>query len=155
MVSESLRSLAALLFFVALAALGYFAASHWQSARDDFSRVEVSAPCDLRSGPCRHVMDGGVVEFAIEPVDIPLMKPLALRVRTEGLDVVAVRVEIRGLNMDMGLNRSELARDAGGFWRAETILPICSQRRMEWEAAVLVSTAQPFEVPFAFHTTRP
>lgn len=147
--------MAALLVFAALAAVGYAAARYWQSGQDDFRRMELGVACDLRTGPCRVAVDRGVVEFAIEPADIPLMKPLGLRVRTEGFEVAAVRVEIRGLNMEMGLNRTELARDAEGVWRAETILPICSQRRMEWEAAVQVSAQQPLELPFPFHTTRP
>lgn len=83
------------------------------------------------------------------------MKTLELEVATKGLDVRAATVEIRGLNMDMGLNRTLLSREADGLWRGETILPICSQRRMKWEAAVQLDAGQGLEVPFAFHTTRP
>ena len=70
------------------------------------------------------------------PRDIPLMQPLRIDVRTEGLAARAVTVEIRSLNMDMGLNRTPLVATGNGHWRGETILPICSQRTMEWEAAV-------------------
>jgi hypothetical protein len=98
---------------------------------------------------------GGWVDFSIEPASVPLMKTLALAVTTQGLDVRGVTVEIRGLNMDMGFNRTPLSRAAGGRWTGETILPVCSQRRMEWEAAVQLDVGPRLEVPFAFRTERP
>ena len=64
-------------------------------------------------------------------------------------------VEIRGLNMEMGLNRTQLTPIGEGSWAGETILPVCSQRRMEWEAAVQLDLEQRYELPFLFHTTRP
>ena len=68
------------------------------------------------------------------------MRPLGLTLETEGLAVDRAWIEIRGLNMDMGLNRTQLSRHPEGQWRGETILPICSRRRMDWEAAVLDRT---------------
>jgi hypothetical protein len=83
------------------------------------------------------------------------MKTLELTVSTTDLPVRGVSVDIRGLNMDMGLNRTVLERGGDGRWRGETILPVCSQRRMQWEAAVRLETTPPLEVPFAFATLRP
>ena len=83
------------------------------------------------------------------------MKPLRITADVEGLAVQNVHVEIRGLNMDMGLNRTRLEETAQGHWEGETILPVCSQRRMEWEAAVRLDADRRVEVPFVFHTVRP
>ena len=149
------RGALAFLFAFALALGAYLAASHWQDAQSVYPRAESGIECDLRQGPCRQLLGGGVVEFAIEPATIPLMQSLQLVVRTEGLDVDAAHVEIRGLNMDMGLNRTRLEQVSAGDWRGETILPICSQRRMLWEAAVQLEGEQRAELPFAFETLRP
>jgi hypothetical protein len=154
MTPDRLRKVALVLGSLLLMALAYAAARYWQTETDDFARQTLSAACDLRAGPCRHALGEGVVTLAIAPRSIPLMQPLRLEVDAEGLDVVEALVEIRGLNMDMGLNRTRLTRRADGRWVGETILPICSQRRMEWEAAVRLIGRQRIEVPFPFYTVR-
>jgi hypothetical protein len=143
------------LLSVVLAAAAFLVARSWQ-ARDapSFQRLAAPESCDLRVGPCARRIGDGEVSFEIIPADIPLMRTLTLRVRTNQLEVAGTVVEIRGLNMDMGLNRTVLQRDQAGVWVGETILPLCSQRRMEWEAAVQLSLPTPVEVPFRFATRR-
>lgn len=150
----ALRRGALVLGLLVLAALGYLGARSWQAGGQEFARLQLAADCDLRAGPCRYARGGGVIAFAIEPRTIPLMQPLRLEVATEGLDADEVLVEIRGLNMDMGLNRTRLQRAADGWWRGETILPICSQRQMHWEAAVRLTGRERLEIPFPFSTER-
>ena len=149
-----LRKGALVLGLLVLVAIGYGGARYWQTSGDGFARLELSADCDLRDGPCRHARGGGVITFAVEPRTIPLMQPLRLEVTTEGMGADEVLVEIRGLNMDMGLNRTRLQRAADGRWRGETILPICSQTRMHWEAAVRLTGRERLEIPFPFITER-
>ena len=98
---------------------------------------------------------GTPVRLAISPDSIPLMQTLSLEFDAGALAPTMVAVDIRGLNMDMGLNRTVLARSDDGRWLGETILPVCSQRRMEWEAAVQIETDRRLEVPFLFSTLRP
>lgn len=155
-VYAKLRDALTLLGFLLLAAAAYFAARHWQADQASYTRVEPVNACDLRAGPCRQPVGSGSVSLGIQPADIPLMQPLRLTVVAEGLAERAVQVEIRGLNMEMGLNRTSLTRTPGGLWEGETILPICSQRRMSWEAAVrLDASGLAVEIPFFFQTTRP
>ena len=143
-----------MLGMLVLAVLGYGGARYWQAGGDDFARLLPSGECDLHAGPCRSALGDGVVTFAIEPRSIPLMQTLRLSVSVDGLDVDEALVEIRGLNMEMGLNRTRLQRDDDGRWRGETILPICSQRRMHWEAAVRLIGRERLEIPFTFNTER-
>ena len=152
---NSVLRVAGVLFIGVVALTAYFAARHWQDTQSAYPRAEAASDCDLRLGPCSLPLNGGVVEFAIEPATIPLMQTLQLVVRTENINVEAVRVEIRGLNMEMGLNRTQLKQVSAGHWQGETILPICSQRRMLWEAAVQLDGVQRAELPFAFETVRP
>ena len=149
------RGIMILLGFAALGGLAYLAAYHWQAQQTrQYSRVQAVEDCDLRAGACRRAVAGGWVSLSITPRTIPLMQPLHLSVEIDGLVAHAVQVEIRGLNMDMGLNRTLLQGIQDGRWEGETILPICSQRRMQWEAAVRLDGDGRFEVPFVFDTRR-
>ena len=152
---ETLRRLAPPLLIVTLAVSAYLATRYWQDTRGGYRRVASSEDCDLRLGSCTQSLGNGRVVFAITPSQIPLMQPLQLSVEVTGLAVDAVAVEIRGLNMDMGLNRTVLAGDAAGRWRGTAILPVCSQRRMQWEAAVRLDGTDRIELAFPFYTARP
>jgi hypothetical protein len=149
------QGLLGLVIALALAATGYFGARYWQDAQGGYERLDAPQDCDLRAGPCRKAVRAGGVRLALSPADIPLMTTLTLQVELESLEAQAVLVDIRGLNMEMGLNRTRLRPMGDGSWQGETVLPVCSQRRMEWEAAVLIEGAERLEVPFPFYTTRP
>lgn len=139
---------------VLLAAGSFFATRSWQAASLSYERLPAAEGCDLRAGPCSTNVGQGRLTFSVQPTEIPLMKTLALRVEVSGLDVDGVKVDIRGLNMDMGLNRTVLTQAQNDSWTGETILPLCSQRRMEWEAAIQVDGARRIELPFPFVTAR-
>ena len=143
------------LFACGLALAAYLGAHRWQAAQNTYQRMGPAGGCPLDLGVCRIELDGGSVTFAIDPATIPLMQTLRLDVRIEGLEPDAARVDIRGLNMEMGLNRTLLKRVEDGRWQGETILPICSQRHMLWEAAVQLEGARRLELPFTFETVRP
>jgi hypothetical protein len=149
-----LRPAALLAAAVLLALLGYFTARDWQDSALDYERLP-PADCDLRAGPCQATVAGGEIVFEIRPRSLPLMQPLALAVEARGLAAERVEVVIRGLDMDMGSNRTILQSGDHGIWRGETILPLCSRRRMSWEAAVRVAGPRHFEIPFPFTTSRP
>jgi len=144
-----------LLVLVLLAVGGFLVARHWQAAEPGYERLASDPACDLRAGPCSRAIPGGRLSFGIAPREIPLMQTLSLTVHAEGQDPGGIEVIIRGLNMEMGLNRTRLIAAGEGRWTGETILPICSQRRMEWEAAVRLGPDPALEIPFEFHTTRP
>ena len=154
LVADTLGAVMVVLF-IGLAAAGYFGAQAWQARQPDYRRLPGPVDCDLRAGPCAQTAGQAIVSLAIGPPGIPLMQTLTLEVDTGGLAADGVVVEIRGLNMDMGLNRTVLALSEDGRWRGETILPVCSQRRMEWEAAVQIEADERLELPFRFSTVRP
>jgi hypothetical protein len=149
------RVIVAAVASLALAWLAFEAVRFWDVRSAGYPRPEGVAGCRLEDGGCRQTIGDGVVDLQIRPRDIPLMETLSLRVTLEGVDATAVGVDIRGLNMDMGMNRTGLVRSDSGDWVGETILPVCSQRRMEWEAAVLIDGDRPMAVPYLFDTVRP
>jgi hypothetical protein len=140
---------------VAAGLAAFFGTRAWQDHRNDFIVPPQAVGCQLLDGRCRQHLAQGAVVLEVDPPDIPLMQSLTLNVHAENLAAEAVTVDIRGLNMDMGLNRTRLRQADNGRWQGETILPVCSQRRMEWEAQVQISGAQRIAVPFLFFTERP
>jgi len=132
----------------------FFGTRAWQDHRSDFVVPTGVVGCQLFDGRCRQQLGQGAVVLEVDPAAIPLMQSLTLTVSIEELAADAVAVDIRGLNMDMGLNRTRLRQSDSGRWQGETILPICSQRRMEWEAQVQISGAERLAVPFLFFTER-
>lgn len=153
--TQGVRSLLMMMVFGGMALLAYLGAQHWQQARQVYQRDPGIAGCELAQGVCSQPVAATAVTLRITPAEIPLMQTLRLIVDTGTLDAARVAVDIRGLNMEMGQNRTVLNRREDGLWIGETILPICSQRRMEWEAAVQLDGDVSIELPFLFATTRP
>lgn len=110
--------------------------------------------CDLRRGPCTGTLPNGAsVRFGLEPRTIPLLEPLAIDVRVEGLRALGVDVDFAGVDMNMGYNRPSLAAEGEGHFVGKTVLPVCVRYRMDWEAKVLVRTTGGLvAAPFRFST---
>lgn len=125
-----------------------------------FPDIAYSVPfdpaCDLRAGPCTSAIDGDTrVSFAIEPKAIPLVKPLQLEVRLQGLDASQVEVDFSGVDMNMGFNRLRLEQTGEGAFSGEGMLPICVREAMQWEAKVLITTSRGLHsVAYRFVTVR-
>ncbi|MFA7317787.1 MAG: hypothetical protein WC029_09555 [Sulfuricella sp.] len=122
--------------------------------------ASVTAPldpaCDLQAGPCSSdIPGGGRIELAIEPRPIPLLRPLRLVVKTQGLYARLVEVDLTGLDMNMGYNRPQLKQEGEHQFTGETVLPVCITGGMAWQAAVVVTTPELKAVaPFRFTTAR-
>ncbi|MCG7919656.1 MAG: hypothetical protein N0E37_18035, partial [Candidatus Thiodiazotropha taylori] len=60
---------------------------------------QLDPECDLRAGPCISQLNDSVsVSFAIEPREIPLVKPLQLQVLLQGLQADKVQVDFNGVD---------------------------------------------------------
>lgn len=110
--------------------------------------------CDLHRRPCRATLpDGGQLELSLQPRPIPMLTPLAVAVRTSGIDGSAVAVDFTGVNMDMGPNHIQLAGAGTGLYQGQATLPVCVTGNMPWQAAVSVETPSGrISVPFRFDT---
>jgi hypothetical protein len=116
----------------------------------------LDANCDLYAGPCTSKLSsGGRVSFAIKTDGIPLVKPLDLEVKLDGIDADKVEVDFIGLGMDMGFNRPQLKATDDGLYVGTGMLPVCIRAAMEWEARVLVTTPEGLiAAPFRFITAK-
>lgn len=111
------------------------------------SDIDAIAPldpaCDLQRGACQSVFPtGGKVSLSIEPRPIRALKPLQLRVETEGIDAQSVQVDFRGVDMNMGYNRPQLKEVSAGQYAGTWVLASCGLERMVWEATVLIETTK-------------
>lgn len=112
--------------------------------------------CDLRLGACTSTLPSGEkISLSINPNNIPLQRPLSFHVKTEGINASDVEVDIIGIGMDMGFNRTKLLSDDKTNYHGNVILPICSNSRMDWEARILVKTKKGIiMVPYSFFTKK-
>jgi hypothetical protein len=124
-------------------------------------QVAVQAPldpdCDLRAGPCISILPGGGrVSFGIRPLSIPVVEPLELEIRVEGVDAASAEVDFSGVDMNMGFNRPKLESRGGGVFSGDGMLPVCVRDAMEWEAKVLLRTPDGLvAAPYRFITVKP
>lgn len=144
----------AIVLFLAGVAASYILRNAMNS--DTIASAPLDKSCDLRKGPCQsQFAGGGSVSFSISPSTIPILKPLKLTVNVSGIDVNKVDVNFIGLNMDMGYNHATLTETGAREFKGEFTIPICVQQRMEWEARVLIQTADgTMAAPYRFYTIR-
>jgi hypothetical protein len=152
--SQTAQQIAALLIIILLVSLAWI---WWlKSQPPDIHQLPHDSSCDLRAGGCETMLpDGSRVSFSIEPKTIPMLKPLQLKVIVRGYQVEGVRVDIRGVEMNMGNNQVTLNSVDKGIYTGEVSLSVCIRDVMEWEARVLlINRNKVFEVPFRFITEK-
>lgn len=132
-------------------ALGWWAGERLQ--QPDAQRLAPDPACDLAAGSCSRTLPaGGRLTLTVTPTPPKVMVPLTLQVALD-TPATTVWVDFSGLNMDMGVNRAELAPAAAGLWKGQVILPVCSAAEMHWEAQVFVASGGDLlEIPFRFVT---
>ena len=133
-------------------------------------RARLNPDCDLRRTACSvRFESGGSVQLDIQPRGIPVLQPLQIQVRLDGLPTPRrVELDFAGFDMDMGYNRVVLHADArpdgqpgqpaggyGGRYSGSGMLPICVRDLMAWEARVLLYLPDGIlAAPFRFETNR-
>lgn len=136
-----------------LLALAWWAADRLRPLAD--LRLPPDPQCDLASQACSLSLPGGDrLTLNMLPHPPVLMQPMAVEVVLTG-PADAVWIDMIGLNMDMGPNRSELSPADEGLWKGQVILPVCSSAEMQWEARVTVlREGRRIAAPFPFTTRR-
>jgi hypothetical protein len=120
------------------------------------AKAELNESCNLRKGPCSSKLPGGgTVTFSIAPNEIPILRPLQIDVKVEGVDVSKTEVDFTGIGMDMGYNRPKLDAVSKTQFKGKAILPVCVRSKMDWEAKVLLQTENGLLMaPFRFFTMK-
>lgn len=110
--------------------------------------------CNLQVQNCTvSLPSGGTVELSLGARAVPLVKPFAIEVATQGLVAERVEVDFVGIDMNMGYNRPELLKRADGRFVGEATLPVCISGHMDWQATLLIESGnQRIAVPYRFST---
>ena len=116
--------------------------------------VQPDPVCNLQREACSVALpSGGKVQFAMGTRPVTLVKPFEVQVTTSGFSPTRVEVDFAGIDMNMGLNRPQLAARGAGSYTAEVTLPVCITGSMDWQATVLIETGgERVAIPYRFST---
>ncbi|HLO63800.1 MAG TPA: hypothetical protein VK165_12650 [Azonexus sp.] len=108
--------------------------------------------CNLQKQACAvKLPSGGEVELSMGAKPIPLVKPFEVQVAASGFSPSRVEVDFTGIDMNMGLNRPELAKRGDGRFSGEVTLPVCITGHMDWQATLLIESGnERIAVPYRF-----
>ncbi len=114
--------------------------------------IQPDPACNLQRQACAvKLPSGGSVELAMATRPIPMVKPFEVRVTTSGFAPGRVEVDFAGIEMNMGLNRPELATRGDGRFAGQVTLPVCITGAMDWQATVLIETGgERIAIPYRF-----
>lgn len=110
--------------------------------------------CNLHQQACQSRQGEASVTLTIAPQPIPVAKPLNVTVNLSGMTAEKVELDISGINMYMGYNRSALQAEAPNVFRGTAMLAFCTNEVMLWQLTVLVHQAdgQVRQIPFQLET---
>jgi hypothetical protein len=114
--------------------------------------VQPDPACNLQRQACAVSLPaGGTVELAMGTRPIPMVKPFEVQVTTSGFSPGRVEVDFAGIEMNMGLNRPELAAHGNGRFAAQVTLPVCITGAMDWQVTVLIENGgERIAIPWRF-----
>ena len=114
--------------------------------------VQPDPACNLQRQACKATLpSGGTVELAMATRPIPMVKPFEVQVTTSGFSPGRVEVDFAGIEMNMGLNRPELAAHGNGRFAAQVTLPVCITGAMDWQVTVLIENGgERIAIPWRF-----
>jgi hypothetical protein len=95
--------------------------------------------CDLNLRACAaDLAGGGQARLELRPRPMPALQPLEVTLEITGRDPDWVELDLAGVDMYMGFNRTRLERVGPGRYRGEAVLPVCSSgEAMTWAATLL------------------
>lgn len=128
------------------------------SVFNDSLKVDISemaypkSTCDVQQQRCvATFLDGTEVTLSLSPAPVEPIKPFDIQVSSTRPNILAVKVDFRGINVGMGYYRPKLGLVSESDYKSEGILSACAVDKMVWEATVILETADGiFAAPFQF-----
>jgi len=148
-------------YLMILLLMAAIAAGWWLSGQQSASsgpllwQGKIDSQCQLDKQGCALQSPQGRIQMQILPRPVAVMQPLQLKLESSVRNIKSIRIEISGLNMDMGTLPFILSRQSEQIYQGKAMLPVCTNNRMHWQARVYIETADGLLLaPFQFYTTR-
>jgi hypothetical protein len=113
--------------------------------------------CSLHESTCTQHNGDQSIKLTVTPQPVTVAKPLNIKVQTKNLDIVSMQLDIDGINMYMGYNRTNLevvGKQLTNHWQGSTMLAFCTNNRMTWKVTVAATlkNGKVIEAPFKLTT---
>lgn len=110
----------------------------WYVGSTNFSKQD--ANCDLHKEACSvKFKDGSLMTLSITPRQIPLMKPIKLRVKTKNINLDKLDLKVFATNMNMGFLETSLIKVKDNIYEGKITLPTCIAGNMIWNANIIAN----------------
>lgn len=108
--------------------------------------------CDLHKSACSIEVDNKEFILEVFPKEIPLMKNITFKLKTNESDFDEKTINIYATNMFMGYFHLKFNKVSNGLYEAIGTLPTCPVGDMKWNADIVLKNSK--GARFQFQTTR-
>ncbi|SON52269.1 hypothetical protein [Vibrio tapetis] len=113
---------------VAALATGFYAQDFLALIKSSNDPIDLSQYCYLSSENCTQ----GDMSAQLEQNVLHPLKPTVLSVTWPNSDAEQLRMELSGMEMEMGTLRFKLAKNEEGIYQGVLLLPVCTTDSMTW-----------------------
>ncbi|ODC04693.1 hypothetical protein BFW38_15315 [Terasakiispira papahanaumokuakeensis] len=134
-----------------LVSVWYLTDYYWLKDREQIRWVHLSN-CDLPRSTCvADLGQGRQVSLQVLAPTIRPLQPMPVLVTTSGFRPDRIALDLQGVDMYMGYNRTELVQVSPGHYTGEPRLSLCTEQKMPWRAGVILyGNEGPIGVQFDF-----
>lgn len=116
----------------------------------------VNNECDLHTQSCSSTVGNAQATLNISPHPIPIARPLNIGVQLENFPkITKVELDISGVNMYMGFNRTTLEPTTPNIYEGTSMLAFCTTQDMFWQATIMVhlQNGEQIQIPYSLKTS--
>ncbi len=113
---------------VAALATGFYAQDLLTLVKPSNDPIDLSQYCYLSSESCTQ----GDMSAQLEQNVLHPLKPTVLSVTWPNSEAEQLRMELNGMEMEMGTLRFQLTKNDDGLYQAVLLLPVCTTDNMTW-----------------------
>lgn len=134
MITKPLQSILVLVF-LAVIILILWAVPKYLVGHTDMQNQLSSSNCLLNHSSCTATAGEMSVSLSVNPQPLTSLKPLDFSATLEGIEAERVVLDLKGKDMYMGINQTEMVFDSlTDRWKATTELAVCTTGTMIWLA---------------------
>lgn len=120
---------------------------------DSITLIENNTQCDLQKGLCNlELMTGEKIQVEITPRPISANQKQKVVLTIQNSFWKVLSIDLTGVEMDMGFNRSEFKKSKSNEYITEFILDACTLNEIKWRLLFLFEkdSKEKIGIPFYF-----